>query len=139
MSGETGVSGLIKNTQTEAIVRAAPPTIYDVARIAGVATSTVSRALSNPRRVGFKTAEHVRKVAEEISYRSAPLERALPVQRTMLGMIVADISNPVFHGMIRGAERTATHAGYIMLVVETQESVHTENRHSVECCQRSTG
>jgi LacI family transcriptional regulator, repressor for deo operon, udp, cdd, tsx, nupC, and nupG len=122
-------SGLIKNTQTEAIVRAAPPTIYDVARIAGVATSTVSRALSNPGRVSFKTAEHVRKVAEEIGYRSAPLERALPVQRTMLlGMIVADINNPVFHGMIRGAERTAMHAGYIMLVVETQESVHTEKQ-----------
>jgi DNA-binding LacI/PurR family transcriptional regulator len=129
MSGDTGVSGFLKNTQTEAIVRAEPPTIYDVARIAGVATSTVSRALSNPGRVSFKTAEHVRKVAEEIGYRSAPLERALPVQRTMLlGMIVADINNPVFHGMIRGAERTAMHAGYIMLVVETQESVRTEKQ-----------
>jgi DNA-binding LacI/PurR family transcriptional regulator len=128
MSGDTGVSGFIETTQTEAVVRTAP-TIYDVARIAGVATSTVSRALSNPSRVSFKTAEHVRKVAEEIGYRTAPLERALPVQRTMLlGMIVADINNPVFHGMIRGAERTAMHAGYIMLVVETQESVHTEKQ-----------
>jgi DNA-binding LacI/PurR family transcriptional regulator len=127
MSGDTGVSGFVKNTQTEAIVRAASPTIYDVARIAGVATSTVSRALSNPGRVSFKTAELVRRVAEEIGYRSAALERALPVQRTMmLAMIVADINNPVFHGMIRGAERTALHAGYIMLLVETQESVHTE-------------
>jgi DNA-binding LacI/PurR family transcriptional regulator len=98
-----------------------------VARIAGVATSTVSRALSNPGRVSFKTAEHVRKVAEEIGYRSAALERALPVQRTMmLAMIVADIDNPVFHGMIRGAERTAMHASYTMLLVETQESEHTE-------------
>ena len=43
-------------------------------------------------------------------------------------MIVADINNPVFHGMIRGAERTAMHAGYIMLLVETQESVHTEKQ-----------
>jgi DNA-binding LacI/PurR family transcriptional regulator len=129
MNGDTGVSGFLKDTRTEAGVRAAPPTIYDVARIAGVATSTVSRALSNPGRVSFKTAEHVRKVAEEIGYRSAPLERALPLQRTMLlGMIVADINNPVFHGMIRGAERTAMHAGYIMVVVETQESVHTEKQ-----------
>src|SRR5215211_4158223 len=128
MSGDTGVSGFVKNTQTEAIVRA-PPTIYYVARLAGVATSTVARALSNPGRVSFKTAEHVRKVAEEIGYRSAALERALPVQRTMmLAMIVADINNPVFHGMIRGAERTAMHAGYIMLLVETQESEHTEKQ-----------
>ena len=129
MNGDTGVSGFLKDTRIEASVRAAPPTIYDVARIAGVATSTVSRALSNPGRVSFETAEHVRKVAEEIGYRSAALERALPAQGTMLlGMIVADINNPVFHGMIRGAERTAMHAGYIMLVVETQESVHTEKQ-----------
>jgi DNA-binding LacI/PurR family transcriptional regulator len=100
-----------------------------VARIAGVATSTVSRALSNPGRVSFETAEHVRKVAEEIGYRSAAQERALPAQRTMLlAMIVADINNPVFHDMIRGAERTAMHAGYTMLLVETQESEHTEKQ-----------
>ena len=129
MSGDTSVSGFIETTRTEAIVGGAPPTIYDVARIAGVATSTVSRALSNPGRVSFKTAEHVRKVAEQIGYRSAALERDLPVQSTMLlGMIVADINNPVFHGMIRGAERTAMHAGYIMLLVETQESERTEKQ-----------
>ena len=129
MSGDTSVSGFIETTRTEAIVGGAPPTIYDVARIAGVATSTVSRALSNPGRVSFKTAEHVRKVAEQIGYRSASLERDLPVQRTMmLAMIVADINNPVFHGMIRGAERTAMHAGYIMLLVETQESELTEKQ-----------
>ena len=129
MSGDTSVSGFIETTRTEAILPGAPPTIYDVARIAGVATSTVSRALSNPGRVSFKTAEHVRKVAEQIGYRSAALERDLPVQRTMmLAMIVADINNPVFHGMIRGAERTAMHAGYIMLLVETQESERTEKQ-----------
>ena len=129
MSGDTSVSGFIETTRTEAIVGGAPPTIYDVARIAGVATSTVSRALSNPGRVSFKTAEHVRKVAEQIGYRSAALERDLPDQRTMmLAMIVADINNPVFHGMIRGAERTAMHAGYIMLLVETQESERTEKQ-----------
>jgi DNA-binding LacI/PurR family transcriptional regulator len=108
------------------------PTMYDVARIAGVATSTVSRALSNPRRVSFKTAEHIRKVAEEIGYRSARLERAVPEQRTMmLAMIVADINNPVFHGMIRGAERSAAHSGHRLVVVETQESEAAE-RSAVE-------
>jgi len=99
------------------------PTIYDVARAAGVATSTVSRALSNPGRVSFKTAEHVRRVAKELGYRSELFEREVPDQRTkILAMIVADINNPVFHGMVRGAERTAAHDGYTVLVVETQES-----------------
>jgi DNA-binding LacI/PurR family transcriptional regulator len=99
------------------------PTIYDVARAAGVATSTVSRPLSNPGRVSFKTAEHVRRVAKELGYRSELFEREVPDQRTkILAMIVADINNPVFHGMVRGAERTAVRDGYTVLVVETQES-----------------
>jgi Bacterial regulatory proteins, lacI family len=82
-------------------------TIYDVARVAGVATSTVSRALSNPGRVSFKTAEHVRKVAKELGYRSEIFEREVPDKRTkILAMIVADINNPVFHGS--GRRRTST-------------------------------
>ena len=40
----------------------------------------------------------------------------------MLAIIVADIANPVFFGMIRGAERAAHAGGFTMLVVETQES-----------------
>ena len=106
-----------------------PPSIYDVAAAAGVATSTVSRALSKPGRVSFRTAEHVRKVAAELGYRSQPTERALPRARTnLLTMIVADITNPVFFGMIRGAERTASHAGYQMVLGETQESDGRERR-----------
>lgn len=103
------------------------PTIYDVARIAGVATSTVSRALSQPGRVSYRTAERVRGVAQAIGYQALKVERELPEQRTgLLAMVVADISNPVFHGMIRGAERTATYAGSTMVVVETQESAPGE-------------
>lgn len=104
-------------------------TIYDVARVAGVATSTVSRALTRPSRVSFKTAEHVREVAELLGYHSDLVQRALPGQRTaLLAIIVADITNPVYHGMVRGAERTAVHAGYTMMMVETQESEEGERQ-----------
>ena len=73
--------------------------------------------------MSFKTAEHIRKVAKELGYRSEIFEREMPDRRTkVVAMIVADINNPVFHGMVRGAERTAAHDGYTVLVVETQES-----------------
>lgn len=103
-------------------------TIYDVARAAGVATSTVSRALSKPGRVSFKTAEHVRRVAEDLGYRSGHLQRDVASTRGtgMLALIVADIANPVYFGMIRGAERAALDYGFTLLVVETQESVPAE-------------
>jgi DNA-binding LacI/PurR family transcriptional regulator len=103
------------------------PTIYDVAKVAGVAPSTVSRALAKPGRVSFKTAERVRHAAETLGYRSGRLERLVPERGTgMLAMVVADITNPVFFGMIRGAERSAVASGYTMLVVETQESETSE-------------
>jgi DNA-binding LacI/PurR family transcriptional regulator len=87
----------------------------------------VPRALSKPGRVSYQTAERIRKVAEEIGYRSTTLARDIPEQTTaMLAMILADITNPVFHDMIRGAERTAVHASYTMVLAETQESAHTE-------------
>ena len=106
--------------------RAGRPTIYDVAKAAGVATSTVSRALSHPGRVSFATAEHVRRVADELGYRSTRIEREAPRRSSLLAVVVADITNPVFFGMIRGVERTAAHAGYSTVVVETQESESTE-------------
>lgn len=104
-----------------------PVTIYDVAKVAGVSPSTVSRALSRPGRVSFATAERIREAAEELGYRSDPIRRSLPQQRTqMLAMLVPDITNPVFFGMIRGAERTAEAAGYTLLLVESQESITAE-------------
>jgi DNA-binding LacI/PurR family transcriptional regulator len=106
-----------------------PPSIYDVAEAAGVAASTVSRALSRPGRVSFRTAEHVRKVAAELGYRMELTQRSLPSARThLLAMIVADITNPVFFGLIRGAERTATHAGYTLVLAETQECEQAERQ-----------
>ena len=116
-------------------------TIYDVARVAGVAASTVSRALSKPGRVSFKTAEHVRRVAEDLGYRSGRLHRDVASTRGtgMLAMIVADIANPVFFGMIRGAERAAVEHGTTLLVVETQESVPDEQAAAVRLAAASDG
>ena len=88
-------------------------TIYDVARAAGVAPSTVSRALSKPGRVSYKTAEHVRQVAERLGYRTGRMERTVSERGTgILVVVVADIANPVFFGMIRGAERAAQDRGF---------------------------
>ncbi|CAA9307255.1 MAG: hypothetical protein AVDCRST_MAG61-1424 [uncultured Friedmanniella sp.] len=107
--------------------RGRSPSIYEVAAAAGVAPSTVSRALSRPGRVSFRTAEHVREVAARLGYRTDLRNRRIEGEPTsMLAMVVADITNPVFFGMIRGAERTAVHAGYTMVLVETQESEEFE-------------
>ena len=47
------------------------PTIYDVAREAGVAASTVSRAYARPGRVNAETARAIFAAAERIGYRAS--------------------------------------------------------------------
>lgn len=102
-------------------------TIYDIARVAGVNPSTVSRALSTPGRINSKTEAKIKKAAAELNYRVNPIARALPTGRTkMLALVVADITNPVFFKAIRGAERVASKFGYTLVIAESQESSNIE-------------
>ncbi|MFE4959498.1 LacI family DNA-binding transcriptional regulator [Streptomyces sp. NPDC056653] len=109
-----------------------PPTIYDVARAAGVAASTVSRTFSRPGRVNAETAERIRQVAANLGYRTNPLARALPTGRTsMLAFVILDITNPFYGEIIRGAQSAAAEAGYVILLVDAQES-HQLEREALE-------
>ena len=100
-----------------------PPTIYDVARECGVASSTVSRAFSRPGRVSASTAERIRAAAERIGYRADPIARALPTGRTsMIAVVVSDFTNPVYFPIVRGAEQAADEAGLTIVLRDTMES-----------------
>ncbi|MBW8764938.1 MAG: LacI family DNA-binding transcriptional regulator, partial [Geodermatophilales bacterium] len=92
-------------------------------REAGVAVSTVSRALSDPQRVNARTREHVSAVAQRLGYRPNRLAQALPTGRTgMLAVLVPDITNPHNFGLVRGAEAQARAAGSTLVIADTQES-----------------
>jgi LacI family transcriptional regulator len=104
-----------------------PATIYDIAKLAGVNASTVSRALSTPGRINKSTAQKVQLAAEQLNYRVNPFARALPTGRTkMLALMVADITNPVFFRVVRGAESAAAEQGYTLVIAESQESSQLE-------------
>lgn len=99
------------------------PTIYDIAKLADVSPSTVSRALNQPGRINSITEERIRKAAKELNYRVNPMARSLPTGRTkMLAVIVADITNPMFFDVVRGAEIAASAQGYTAVIAESQES-----------------
>ncbi|WP_166878395.1 LacI family DNA-binding transcriptional regulator [Salinibacterium sp. ZJ450] len=103
------------------------PTIYDIARLADVNPSTVSRALSQPGRINVKTEERIRAAAKQLNYRVNPIARALPTGRTLtLGLLVADITNPMLFGIVRGAEHAAAQNGYTLIIAESQESGERE-------------
>jgi LacI family transcriptional regulator len=103
------------------------PTIYDVAKLAGVNPSTVSRALNSPGRINEKTEAKVRAAARDLRYRLNPMARALPTGRTnTLGLILSDITNPMIAGIVRGAQQAASERGYTLLLAESQESAELE-------------
>lgn len=104
------------------------PTIYDVARAAGVAPSTVSRTFARPGRVSATTAARVRQVAADLGYRVNPLPRALPPPHStsMIALVVAEIGNPFHTAISRGAQAAATEAGHLVVVVDAQESDQLE-------------
>ena len=103
------------------------PTIYDIAELAGVNPSTVSRALNQPGRINSATESKVRQAAKELNYRVNPMARSLPTGRTkMLAVIVADITNPMFFDAVRGAELKASASGYTTVIAESQESSRNE-------------
>lgn len=102
-------------------------TIYDIAELAGVNPSTVSRALSKPGRISAKTEKLIQDAAKTLNYRVNPMARALPTGRThTLGLIIADITNPMFFDVVRGAERAAALSGYTLIIAESQESGELE-------------
>jgi LacI family transcriptional regulator len=99
----------------------------DVAKAAGVSASTVSRTLAKPGRVAAATAEHVRRVAAELGYRVNPLGAGPRVGRSSrIALVVSDVTNPVYTEIIRGAQSAASDAGYVLLLIDTQESDQLE-------------
>lgn len=103
-------------------------TIYDVAAAAGVAPSTVSRALSRPGRVSSATAQKVREAAESLEYGYSARPRTTDLPHRLLAIVVADIGNPVFHEVVRGAEEAAARAGYTVMLFDAQEDHRRELR-----------
>jgi LacI family transcriptional regulator len=101
------------------------PTIRDVARIAGVHVSTVSRALDPRRSVGVsaEAMEAVAEAARKLGYRPNRAASALRTGRThTLGVLVPDITNPVFPPILQGIEACAAARGFFVMVANVAGS-----------------
>jgi DNA-binding LacI/PurR family transcriptional regulator len=107
------------------------PTSNDVARCAGVSQSTVSLVFSGKGqgRVSEATAERVRKCARELGYRPNAAAQALRLGASRaVALLVPDMTNPFFSRVLRGAQGAAAAAGYIVILVDTQNDRHWESQ-----------
>ena len=94
--------------------------ITTVAKRAGVSTATVSRVLNRSNKVRETTAEHVRRVIDELEYVPNSTARTLRSGRSNLfGLIVSDVRNPFFPDLIEHFESLAMQHGIDVTVANT--------------------
>jgi LacI family transcriptional regulator len=97
-------------------------TLRDVARLAAVHPGTVSRAL-NPetrRLVNEDTLRRVLEAAATLEYRPNPMARGLKTNRSYtVGVLVPDLTNPLFPPIVRGIQDRLEQAGYTPLIANT--------------------
>jgi LacI family transcriptional regulator len=101
---------------------AVTPTLRDVAEAAGVHAATASRALNPATRglVNADTARRVMKVAETLGYRPNPIARGLKTSKSQtVGLVIPDLTNPLFPPIVRGMEDVLEPAGFSGLIVNT--------------------
>jgi LacI family kdg operon repressor len=93
-------------------------TIADVASLAGVSKATVSRFLNHrDTRLSPEIATRVEKAVAALAYQPSPMAQALKRGRTrLIGLVVADITNPFSVAVLRGAEQAAQQAGYLVML-----------------------
>jgi len=92
----------------------------DVARKAGVSTSTVSRVLNKTGRVKPSTRARILRIAEAMHYRPDFHARSLAGGKSNgLGLIVSNLENPFFLDIFHSVEAQARHRGYEVVVANT--------------------
>jgi LacI family transcriptional regulator len=111
-------------------------TIKDIAKVANVSYSTVSRALTGQPQIPEETRKKILKVANSMGYTPNALAKGLVTKSTYtLGLIVPDIVNPFFPEVIQGIEECATNYGYRVYLCTSNWKIEKEK----ECLHKLYG
>jgi LacI family repressor for deo operon, udp, cdd, tsx, nupC, and nupG len=103
-------------------------TLLDVARLAGVSTATVSRALEKPQSVAQTTRARVIEAVAGCGYTPNIVARNLRRQETrLITILLADVTNPFFNEIVRGVEQVARENGYSVLLADSENDPGQEN------------
>lgn len=102
-------------------------TIKDVAELAGVSDATVSRVLNGREYIKEQTRERVLKAVQELRYKPSRVARSLRINSSqIIGLIISDIQNPFFPGLVRAVEDVAHANNYALILANTDEDDEKE-------------
>ncbi|WP_116613070.1 LacI family DNA-binding transcriptional regulator [Paraburkholderia unamae] len=108
-------------------MKSSPPTIRDVAAMAGVSVATVSKYVNGTQRFSPPVEAKLKDAIESLGYRSNPLARSMITGRTRtIGIAILDITNPHFTKVVKGANRVALQHDYTLLLVDAEENLSRE-------------
>lgn len=106
-----------------------PTSIKDIARMANVSSSTVSRALQNSPLISHRTAERIQHIAKESGYRVSAIARGLVTQRTKsIGVVVTTIADPFVSEVVNGLEDCGNDHGYSIFLANSNADPDRETR-----------
>jgi LacI family transcriptional regulator len=109
----------------------------EVAQLAGVAVSSVSRVISNHPDVSPAMRERVMAAVDRLGYEPDLLAQSMRRRATQtVGFVVGDISNPLLAEIVLGAETTLREAGYSMLLTNSENDPSLDARHTRLLVQR---
>jgi LacI family transcriptional regulator len=101
----------------------------DVARMAGVSTSTVSHVINNDRFVSEAIREKVEAAIKDLNYAPSALARSLKLNQThTIGMLITASTNPFYSELVRGVERSCFERGYSLVLCNTEGDEQRMNR-----------
>ncbi|MBM3786418.1 MAG: LacI family transcriptional regulator [Acidobacteria bacterium] len=106
------------------------PTIYDVAKRAGVSTYTVSCVLNKSAYVSPELTARVLVAVKELDYTPNAVARSLQTRATKtIAMLIPNIGNPFYANVVRGVEDRLRKDGYSLLIGSTYDEIPEQNRY----------
>ncbi len=112
---------------TRAPARYIPPSVSDVARLAGVSPATVSRAFNAPERLVPETLERVRRAAGQLGYQPYGLARSLRSRRSMvLGIVMPSLRYAYYAGTLELLQSRLAREGYTLLLSSANHDPQAE-------------
>jgi LacI family transcriptional regulator len=106
------------------------PTIYDVAKRAGVSTYTVSSVINQSAYVSPELTKRVLKAVQELDYTPNALARGLQTRKTRtVAMLIPDIGSPFYARVVQGAESRLRQADYSLMLGNTYNQPEEQIRY----------
>lgn len=106
---------------------AMPVTIYDVARESGFSMATVSRVVNGSVNVKPDTRKKILETIERLGYRPNAVARGLASKKTTtVGVVIPDISNPLFAEVVRGIDDIASMYRYNIILSNSDKNLDKE-------------